>query len=855
MALFSITGAGGDITGNTVSNITINPASTNSLALTIVSATSTAQTTACTYSNNTFGNPNSLSSIVNPNNNANRLDITAFNISPTSTSIDANKTTVSGNYIGGFTNNSTNASNVMRGIVIGNTTSQVRTEILNNKIFNLISAAGNTNSTTTPAISGILNTSTASTLMTIDGNEIANLHGASTSAGVTVVGISQSATTSSRNVITRNRIHSFSSSSAATSTTIQGIHIQNGLLTAANNEIRLGIDSTGSPVSMAYQFEGFRKSASNSLYMYHNSIYIGGTVTPTSAISTAAFRRTASAADSIYNNVLVNVRSNTTTGGKHYVINNFASTTFFSNYNVYFNSGTGSVLATSDGGTTDISTLAALQTSVGLNQNSLIGNPNYSAPAASSSSFSLAPANPTPIEGTGVLIGMVNVDINNNSRSGLTPTDIGAYAGNYTVLDLFPPIIVSLSQLSNTTSTGTQNVTAVITDQGSGINNTSAKPRLWYRNLTISSAWVSSEGSLTSGTNTNGTWSFDLDPSAPGTMHPVLSNQYQYYIAVGDNGGNLVYSPSAGANHTSVSVQVTAPSTPLNFIVQQILSGIYTVGSGGNFSNLTNSGGAFDILNASAIGGNITLSVISDLTESGTVALSALSYVPSNSVYSITVVPNNSTAKTISGNAASGLIRLNGARNVTFNGYVGTAGKLVFRNTSTAAPVFSFTNDAIYNTLSEITIEGASTDANSGLVFFGTSTGTIGNSFNSINGCLVRDLSTTSGIPANLIVSNGSVSPSNARNTIQLNSLKNYTSNAINLINAGPAWVVRGNNVFYDQATSATSSQNGIVVNSSSMDSLIILSNKIGGNAANNAGTWINTGSTATFNGILITAV
>ena len=49
-----------------------------------------------------------------------------------------------------------------------------------------------------------------------------------------------------------------------------------------------------------------------------------------------------------------------------------------------------------------------------------------------------------------------------------------------------------------------------------------------------------------------------------------------------------------------------------------------TVGSGGDFESLTNSGGLFEQLNAGTVLGNVTVNIISDLPgETGTISLDA----------------------------------------------------------------------------------------------------------------------------------------------------------------------------------------------------------------------------------------
>ena len=120
-------------------------------------------------------------------------------------------------------------------------------------------------------------------------------------------------------------------------------------------------------------------------------------------------------------------------------------------------------------------------------------------------------------------------------------------------------------------------------------------------------------------------------------------------------------------------------------VISGPLSGNYTVGTGGNYTSLTNAGGIFDALNNLGATSNITVNITSDLTgETGAVALNNLT-----GGYSVIITPTGA-ARTISGAAAStALIRLNGASNVTIDGSLGGGGtdrSLTITNTSTTSP-------------------------------------------------------------------------------------------------------------------------------------------------------------------------
>src|SRR5204863_1143277 len=121
-------------------------------------------------------------------------------------------------------------------------------------------------------------------------------------------------------------------------------------------------------------------------------------------------------------------------------------------------------------------------------------------------------------------------------------------------------------------------------------------------------------------------------------------------------------------------------------VANPLSGGTYTVGSGGNYTSLTNPAGIFDAINNLGITGSVTINIISDLTaESGTVALNAFP-----SPFTVTIQPSGGP-RVVSGSLASdALIRLNGASRVTVDGSVGGGGtdrSLTITNTNVTAPL------------------------------------------------------------------------------------------------------------------------------------------------------------------------
>ena len=194
--------------------------------------------------------------------------------------------------------------------------------------------------------------------------------------------------------------------------------------------IRLGLDEAGASVVAPCTIKGINKNAPNS-NIWFNSIYIGGTGVGATATNTACLARTASAADDWRNNILVNNRSNATTGGKHYAINLNAAITLTLNYNDYYGTGTGYVFGLFG---TDVP--AYFINWAGGDANSYNYDPGFLSPDGTSATGDLHinTSTPTIIEATGTAIGSVTNDIDDNLRVNYTPTDMGADAGNFVSL-------------------------------------------------------------------------------------------------------------------------------------------------------------------------------------------------------------------------------------------------------------------------------------------------------------------------------------------------------------------------------------------------------------------------------------
>jgi hypothetical protein len=419
-------GAAQNISNNIISGIDLN--GNNTTVVPSFAGINYAAGASALIQNNTIGSATLANSILVSTSGATTTtnNATFRGIWVSGTAANSN---VSGNVIANLTNNfggTGTSGNLTNGITVNSGTSFVS----NNEIRNITSftqsGAGGANS----GISGIVYTATT-TPATISNNLVHSLKimQPATAAGVTVVGLFYNGPTTGTNVIERNNMHSLSLASPnAITGAISGMDIAGGLITIKNNMIRLGYDDAGVSIPTACLVRGITKNAASS-NIYHNSIFIGGSGVGSSSNNTFALVKTANGTDDWRNNICVNNRANASTGAKHYAISLNSTTTLTLNYNVYQADSMGGVFGFN--GASDV--LAYSLNWVAGDSNSYYSEPNYINPTGSASTGDLHinTGSATIVEATGINIPSVTNDIDNQTRSGLTPTDIGADAGTF----------------------------------------------------------------------------------------------------------------------------------------------------------------------------------------------------------------------------------------------------------------------------------------------------------------------------------------------------------------------------------------------------------------------------------------
>jgi hypothetical protein len=594
-----------------------------------------------------------------------------------------------------------------------------------------------------------------------------------------------------------------------------------GTFTAQNNLARVGLKADGTNTAGASSVCGILDSGTTAgRNFYHNSVYLGGTQTSGTG-RTGAFQSVgAGNARTFQNNIFVNARS--TSGGsfKHYAVIYYAgnNTGLKAGGNIFLASGTGGHLAQYNN-SLDRDTLLAWQTSTGQDATSgvtdpLFVNPTGDAGSVAATAVDLHLQSSNPAEGQGILIASVTNDFDGETRSGLTPVDIGADAGGFSLSsDVFAPVVsyptLPQGSTANRTLTGFATIVDSVAVAG-GANS----PRLYFKRSTDADIFGGNTAAdngwkYVAADNSASPYGFTIDYSIINGGSVAPGDTVQYFVVAQDAANNLGSNPVGAGSSGNPPVQnLSAHGAVSSYAIGAGLSGTKTVcASGCDYANLTDASGAFAAINGAVVTGNLIINISGDLTENGTNGLNQLvtNDFPA-AAYTVTIQPDAAAMRTISGSVANAMIRLNGADRVTIDGRFSNAGRfLTFRNTNTGYPTITLLNDASNNTIRSSVIEGAS----SVVVFFSTGTAT-GNDNNLVTDNRIRDRSDATGVAQILIYAAGtSAIVANGNNSITANEIFNFTLSGVWIEATGNEnWTITGNTIY--QTDARTSSITGI---------------------------------------------
>ncbi len=624
-----------------------------------------------------------------------------------------------------------------------------------NAISNLSMNAANVGTGSAASLIGLWIDDTSATIgNNVSQNTVRALSNTNATGAVWVTGLHYNGSTTGTHLVQRNFIHSLNTPSTGATATVNGINVQAGAATYQNNMIALGSDMTAN----SPQINGINETVAGTDNFYFNSVYIGGAAVAAGTANSFAFQSSITTNTRNYrDNVFYNARSNGAATGKHYAIRVGGTAPspagLTSNNNVLRASGTGGFTGLFNA--VDQANLAAWQAATGQDANSFALDPQYLAPTAATPDLHINGAVLTVVEGNGFAIGSVTDDFDGQVRASLTPTDIGADAGNFLGVDLTPPAI-SYTALGNTSLVTNRTQTATLTDV-TGVATGGLAPRIYYRKG--AGSYFSQACSLTGGTVNNGTWDCVINNADLGGV--TTADVISYFVIAQDSLGNVGSNPG-GAVATDVNNVTTPPATPNTYTIVTAFTGSYDIGTGQTYTSLTNAGGIFEAINAGALTGNVVLNIVSDLA--GELGTNALNQWAEDGVggYTMLIKPSGAP-RTITGSNTGALIRFFGTDRVRLDGSTAatfaslpTAGdavggdpllrELTLQNTNTGTSavviaVMSGTNGAQNVTLKNLNVVGQDpTTTLVGIALGGNTVGTAGtdNDNNRVENCAVK---------------------------------------------------------------------------------------------------------------------
>ncbi len=294
-----------------------------------------------------------------------------------------------------------------------------------------------------------------------------------------------------------------------------------------------------------------------------------------------------------------------------------------------------------------------------------------------------------------------------------------------------------------------------------------------------------------------------------------------------------------------------------NFNSLLVAGGTYSVGNSYTFKKLSQ---IADTLNKIILTGDVIFELQSDYdgTTGEIFPIRFNEYLTSGGNWTVTIRPASGVSmRTTQGNVYGEfpLIDFNGADRIILDGRAGGTGDSIFwtiRNLSNSfvGPSIRLNNDATYNVLKYLKIEGSNTSSYSGTVYFGEHTMTSGNSHNIILNCEIRDRSDlASPQPVNAIYSDWTTNAPNDSNTIQDSKIYNWSNYGLKLY--GMRWNIISNSIY--QNVSQNQQMTGIYLlpsTSQRSGGHFISSNFIGGILPMAEGTPLVDVSGLTFTGI-----
>jgi hypothetical protein len=592
----------------------------------------------------------------------------------------------------------------------------------------------------------------------------------------------------------KNKIYHLVNTNA--SGAVDGIMVGDGTTVNVYNNLIGGLSTTASTYTDAIRGISITSlTPTSNVNVYYNTVYLNATSSATnfgtSGIYHAASTTATTATLDLRNNIIVNASTPNGTGltvayrrssGSANRLANYAST---SNNNLFYAGTPGATRLIYSDGTSTAQTLSSYQsgaftagTIASRDASSITENPNFLSILGANSNFlHINSTIPTQIESAAQNISTFTDDFDGDIRQGNlgyngtgSMPDIGADEFNGLIVDLTPPVI-SYTALSNTSCLANDTIVATITDANNVNTTPGTKPRVWFKKTTNLNTLP--------GTNTNSTdgWKYTEATNLASPFNLVLDyslvfggvsagDSIQYFVVAQDV---VTPTPNFATNTATFAtpqstVALASNAFPVmgvnDFKITSGITGAVTVGTSGTYPTLTGTGGLFETINNGGLSGNVTASILGNITEPAIHPLNSISYGCASS-YTLTIKPSASTTPTLSGSSTDAIIKINGADYVTIDG----------------------SNSG--GSTRDLTITNTNTGTSSAVVWIGSASVSDGSTHNLIKNCnIVGNASTTT---LGGIVSSGGASIGSVAE--KANSYNTYSNNAINTTSYGIAVV------------------------------------------------------------------
>jgi hypothetical protein len=535
------------ISGNTISNLTTQSTSSSStISSALVGIGISSFSPSQTITNNSISNlvntntavhsataygifatgglnnisSNSINGIYNPSSSASTTTFAAINgiINSSSTAAQV----ISSNTIINLRNFPLIPANTqVNGIMFSSSPAGVNAS--NNVISNLSSNSVTTGITTSSAIMG-LSYNGSGINNTILGNTIHSLSlNTPNFSNTQVIGLFYQGTTTGNNLITRNTIHSIRNTSLGNGLII-GLQNNSGFGTFSNNIIRVGIDSAGIASSNQIEVRGIFHNTTIGCNYYHNTVYVGASpnagTTPTYAFFTGSTITTGFVLN-LRNNIFYNASTNLgSANGFHYAVKLNDLLRLNSNNNLFAASGSGAMLFGTLSNFNSLRGAGGWNVATGLDYNSgVTSTPFFQNATGNATLVNLRLNTNNPAEGgaDASISSLVSVDIDNNSRAGLSGADIGAHAGTFSMTpDVLAPTI-SFATLGNTgDNIGPRTLGNVLVSDLGGVDLTGPTSARLYYKKGVNGAYSNVAASTNSGNANSATFSYSIDYTSIG---------------------------------------------------------------------------------------------------------------------------------------------------------------------------------------------------------------------------------------------------------------------------------------------------------------------------------------------------